>query len=411
MKKLFLGAAALLFAGGLFAQNTSFSSQTGDDQRVYVRQAGTLLSSNIIQANGTGNGSHRAMVIQKGDGNFSAIDQEGTNNQAYVDQGAEFTPPINASSIINQGKNNTTSADNKARVRQHGGTGSVATINQDGDENEAATHQDGTSGIVNITQDGTANKSYVAQLPYYSALGNVANIIQTGLYNCSNAAQDGDYNTLSATQSGSENKADQTQSGNNNLANLTQSGTNGKAKQVQVGNNNINNLVFQTGSGNYSEDNQIGNSNEIFKGQQGADNYGRIDQTGDNNYTSFGQYGTNSKGYVRQIGNGNNMIMGQFVGDGNLAASYQDDNNIGVTQQWGNNNQALLVQKSQGGAGHNGQIWQSGNGNMADVLQLGPGGDFNADAEDCFFPDPVELNCPPPLPEVIIGAPCEGCPN
>ena len=50
MKKLFLGAAALLLAGGVFAQNTSNSTQSGDDQRVYVRQAGTNLNSGIYSS-------------------------------------------------------------------------------------------------------------------------------------------------------------------------------------------------------------------------------------------------------------------------------------------------------------------------------------------------------------------------
>ena len=408
MKKVILGAAALLFTGVLFAQNTSTSTQSGDDQRVYVRQAGTLLSSSITQANGGGDGSHRAMVWQRGTGNASTIDQEGTNNQAYVEQGLFFTPPTSMTSNIYQGTNDNTSEDNKARVEQHGGSGSVATLTQDGEKNEARTHQDGTNGIVNITQDGEENKSLVLQLPFYSALGNVANINQTGEENCSTAAQDGDYNNLAATQSGSENKANQVQSGNDNHATLNQSGTNGGAIQIQVGNDNINNLVFQTGSNNYSEDNQNGNDNEIFKGQQGSDNYGRIDQTGDNNYTSFGQYGTNSKGYVQQIGNGNDMIMGQFAGDGNLAFSYQDDNNIGIIQQTGDDHQASLVQKSQGGAGHNAGIYQTGTANIADILQLGPGGDFVNDAENCFFPDPLPIDCPPSLPEVVIGAPCQG---
>ena len=233
MKKLFLGAAALLFAGGVFAQNTSNSYQTGDDQRVYVRQAGTNLTSTITQANGGGDGSHRAMVLQKGDLNSATIDQEGTNNQAYVDQ-FDFTPPTSATSIINQGKNNTASADNKARVRQHGGTGSTTTMNQDGDANEASAHQDDTGSTIDITQDGTANKSFVGQLPFYASGGNAATINQTGEYNQSWAWQNGDGNTLSATQSGSENKADQYQEGNGNTANLNQSGTNGKASKSKL---------------------------------------------------------------------------------------------------------------------------------------------------------------------------------
>ncbi|HLW33974.1 MAG TPA: hypothetical protein VKX40_17065, partial [Aequorivita sp.] len=100
---MILCAAALLFAGVTFAQNNSNSSQTGDDQRVFVRQAGVRLSSDITQGNGSGYGSHRAMVMQRGTDNSSTIDQEGSNNQAYVEQ-AQFTPPTNATAIINQGK-------------------------------------------------------------------------------------------------------------------------------------------------------------------------------------------------------------------------------------------------------------------------------------------------------------------
>src|SRR5690606_37343751 len=134
MKKVILGAAALLFAAVGFAQNTSNSTQTGDDQRVYVRQAGTTLLSNITQANGGGDGSHRAMVWQRGSGNTSAINQQGTENEAYVSQGREFTPPTNATANINQGTNNAASEENKARIEQHGGTGSTTNITQDGVE-------------------------------------------------------------------------------------------------------------------------------------------------------------------------------------------------------------------------------------------------------------------------------------
>ncbi|HLW32916.1 MAG TPA: hypothetical protein VKX40_11680, partial [Aequorivita sp.] len=103
MKKVILGAVALMIGGFAFAQNTSNSSQSGTDQRVYVRQAGTNLTSGIIQGDGSGDGHNRAMVMQRGDGNTSAVDQEGTKNSAYVDQ-ADFTPPTSASAVINQGK-------------------------------------------------------------------------------------------------------------------------------------------------------------------------------------------------------------------------------------------------------------------------------------------------------------------
>src|SRR5690554_6843031 len=237
MKKVMLGAAALLFAGGLFAQNTSTSSQSGTDQRVYVRQAGTNLTSGIIQADGSGTGHNRAAVYQRGDGNTSAIDQEGTSNSAYVDQ-ADFTPPTDAKAFINQGKNNDASGNNIARIEQHGGTGSVTTINQDGDRNQARAHQDDTGSTINITQNGEDNKSLVYQLPFYASTNNLATILQDGEENCSTAAQDGNDNELYATQAGNNNKADQAQVGDGNFASVNQSSSENIARQRQNGNNN-----------------------------------------------------------------------------------------------------------------------------------------------------------------------------
>ncbi|MDX1271491.1 hypothetical protein [Bizionia paragorgiae] len=412
MKKVIFGAAALLFSGALLAQNTSTSTQTGDDERVYVRQAGTNLTSTTTQA-----GAHnKAMVWQKGVGNTSTVDQEGTNNQAYVDQ-KDFTPPTNATATINQGKVRASDA-NKAMIRQHGGTGSVATFNQDGDLNEAQTHQDGTNGIVNINQDGTMLKAEVQQsLLSYSAVDNVANIDQLGTNNQVWAKQDGNRNDIDTDQSGLDNKAEQRQTGDDNEIALIQNGTNGRAKQVQIGNNNQNrfNGPSQSGSDNYSDARQVGNDNDIFEGQDGTNNSGWIRQNGNNNYSSFGQYGANGKSINRQIGNGNSMIQGQFSGtDSNLASSWQKgDDNTGIIQQYsGLGNQALLVQKSDGpGLGHTGGIYQTGNGNMADVLQLGPGGDFAADAENCDFLSQQPLVCPTPIDDITIDDPCAvtGC--
>lgn len=415
MKKVILGAAALLFAAVGFAQNTSNSTQTGDDQRVYVRQAGTLLNSTITQGNGSGAGSNRAIVLQRGDQNTSTIDQEGTNNQSYVEQGANFTPPTGASSTINQGKNDDASANNKARVAQHGGVGSQTTINQDGGANEATVHQDDTDSDIYITQAGNENKSLVHQLPFYASQNNYAEINQTGDENSSWAIQDGNDNDLYATQSGSNNKADQEQLGDGNYASVTQSSSGNKARQRQTGDSNSATAVQHatTGPGvdNYVEQNQVGNGNIAFSDQDGDGGYARQDQIGDDNQAYIYQYaaGTGNKIYQRQFGNSNNVTSWQTSGSDNRAATFQDDFNTGLTNQSGNGNHALLVQKSQGGAGHYGSIIQSGNGNMADVLQLGPGGDWSADAEECFFPDPNPLNCPPPVPEITIGDPCTDC--
>lgn len=414
MKKVILGAAALLFTGVLFAQNTSTSSQSGDDQRVYVRQAGTELSSDITQGNGSGSGHNRAMVMQRGDGNSSAIDQEGTSNQAYVDQ-ANFTPPTDAQAVINQGKTNTASANNKARIEQHGGTGSITTINQDGDKNEARAHQDDTGSTITVTQNGNKNRSLVYQLPFYASSNNLAEIVQTGDENCSTAAQDGEDNELYATQIGDKNKADQAQEGDGNYASVYQEADENTARQHQDGDGNVASAVQHaiTGLGqfNYVEQNQTGDDNEAYSDQDGWGGYVRQDQTGNDNYAEANQYaaGSGNKIYQRQFGSNNSITSMQYSGSDNKVATYQDDDNVGTTWQAGNGNHALLVQKSQGGAGHIASIAQNGNGNMADVLQLGPDGDWSADGENCFFPDPVPVDCPPLLTNIDIGDPCPGC--
>ena len=92
-----------------------------------------------------------------------------------------------------------------------------------------------------------------------------------------------------------------------------------------------------------------------------------------------------------------------------MNATQSDWDNKTDQKQTGDDNHLLLVQKSQGGAGHNATINQNGYGNMADVLQLGPDGNFADDAEWCDFQPEVELNCPTPLPPVVIDEPCPNC--
>ncbi|WP_055435844.1 hypothetical protein [Lacinutrix algicola] len=417
MKKVIFGAAALLFSGALMAQNTSNSTQSGEDQRVYVRQAGTALMSTVDQSNGSGDGYNLAKIWQRGDQNTSGVTQLGTNNQASVLQGITFPEPNNNTVTVNQGTNNDASLDNKAYVEQHGGNNSQTTITQDGDANEAYSHQDGVMGNVDITQNGSTNASAVWQnFGDYTATGNAATMDQSGTSNNSYAVQNGNGNTLSSTQSGMGNKSDQSQNsigaaaGNN--ATVTQSSSGNKAKQVQVGGGNSANAVQHavTGPGvnNYVEQNQIGNDNTAYSDQDGDGGRVRQDQTGNDNNATVNQYaaGAGNAVYQRQMGSNNTITSGQFGGAGNLASTYQDDLNMGSTSQTGNDNQALLVQKSQGGLGHMASIIQNGDRNMADVLQLGPGGDFSADGEQCDFQAPEILNCPTPLPEISIGAPC-----
>ena len=96
-------------------------------------------------------------------------------------------------------------------------------------------------------------------------------------------------------------------------------------------------------------------------------------------------------------------------------STYQDadpgNGNAAHTAQRGQDNQILLVQKNGFYGGHSYTVEQglSGSphsGNQANILQLGPDGDFAADAENCDFQNPQDLITPPGLNDFDLDAPC-----
>ena len=48
-------------------------------------------------------------------------------------------------------------------------------------------------------------------------------------------------------------------------------------------------------------------------------------------------------------------------------------------------------------------------GNQADILQMGPDGDFGAGAVDCDFDDPMNLDMDYEVPSFNLGDICDGC--
>ncbi|MBQ0768984.1 MAG: curlin [Bizionia sp.] len=432
--------------------NSSYSEQsdglgTGDN-RAKIWQTGAAYFDSGFR--------NVADVRQKGTGNQGYAKQEGDTNEAVIRQGMkEATLGVSTGNraLINHGvaENGET---NYAMTEQDGTTNTSRTI-QLFDNSEARTVQEGTDNMADIRQKADPNQSN----------GHSALLEQYGERNASRIRQEGSArNTAHSVQIGDDNKVNQNQksdaiSGVGNSA-IADQGYGGIPLSVDIGSiwgdlnavDNVSNGAFNGASdngkvlqnqdgdgneayagqygdgsavGNIAEQNQVGNDNNALSVQNaygnsnGGDNYGRQDQLGDRNNAGIAQNGTDHKAYQRQLGNDNDIYSTQR-GSQNKVSTYQGGNgNIGETGQRGQNNTILLVQKQEAGfGGHSFKVSQNlpgglpvgmpNGGNIADVLQLGPNGDFATDGENCDFQAPTDLTMPGGVPSFDIGDPCAG---
>lgn len=451
-------------SGAAAGANTGLTVQTGDDQRVRVRQAGTEQSAYSFQENGSGSGGNLARIRQTGDVNAllsgiqNAADvlQSGTANQSTTRQEGDYN-----SAVTKQGQNDDGSSGNRGRIRQgiaEQAEGNTAKLEQDGIDNRGRIEQTSDSNDAWTVQSGERNKSYTEQraapnntgghYAYTEQTGNDnANLIDqsgtAGEGNWAWAFQVGDNNTSIQTQvntdvpmSGFINYAMVSQGSFENGINTTDGLTDlyavdGSASASVAGLNGVttNSVAFQDqeggdldaeahqyGDANYAEQNQSGYGNDAFMIQNttgvGTGNYGRQDQSGvgvdgvSENDAVLGQFGSGNKAWQRQAAGEDNRVVSSQIGDDNLLNTYQDgDGNRGHTLQHGTANVALLVQRG----GHSYTIDQDGMRNQADILQLGPSGDFDADAIDCDFEMELDIPHIPGVPSFPIDDICPDC--
>lgn len=459
-------------AGSAAGANSGLSIQNGHENKVRVRQAGTSQSVYTFQDDGTtGFGENQADVRQTGAvssmsgvANAADVRQSGAlNNSRTIQEGD------NNEAVTRQGQLDGSSTANRARIQQ--GTGqqaqdNYAAIDQNGDNNWASTRQTYDNSDAWTQQTGDKNKSKILQDAGPNQTdGHYAMNQQEGNENESYINQQGNgaRNSARAYQVGDNNQSKQYQtatatSGSGNDAGVQQGGGSGtlgavaqeavtqwvnvinnvdgaanpiffsypndynKALQVQVGDDNSAG-IFQVGGGaagaNYAEQNQDGNANNAgiaqahhFNGE--ADNYGRQDQEGDSNTAGLVQQGSNNKSYQAQDGDSNTSLAHQ-AGSGHKLNTHQfGDGSIAHAAQHGADNRALIVQ-------YDGQSYtveqnknlgvfdRSAGGNQADILQMGPSGDFGAGAVECDFADPKDLDMDYTFPEVDLGNICGGC--
>ncbi|MDC6352448.1 hypothetical protein PP178_12885 [Zeaxanthinibacter sp. PT1] len=441
--------------------NTGLSIQNGDDNRVRVRQAGTSQSARTTQDNGTGTGGNLAWLMQTGEvqaasgvGNEAEVQQSGTANESFTKQEGDYNDAFTA-----QGQNNDASSGNKARIRQ--GTGqqaqdNFAAIEQDGDNNIAHTQQTYDNSEAWTQQNGTGNKNMILQDAGPNQTdGHSAYSYQDGSENETAIDQSGagGRNTAFARQVGNNNQIKQLQvtsaiTGNpGNTATVIQESStfsgnpdlpviediignipipydvisfptaSNKAKQTQYGEDN-NVEMIQNGVDNYGEQEQLsGSGNVAGLGQSGGNNYGKQSQSGDDNYAGLIQvlgWSGGNKALQDQQGDGNIALSSQY-GNAHLLNIHQRGNlNYANTRQEGAANAALVVQ-------HDGQSYSveqnvgigifntSAGGNQADILQMGPDGDFGAGAIPCEFDEPMNLDMTYDVPPVVIEDICDDC--
>ncbi len=458
--------------GAAAGANTGLSIQNGNENKVRVRQAGTSQSVYTYQDDGTtGIGQNQADVMQTGAvssnsgvKNVADVRQSGATNSSATRQEGDRNE-----AVTRQGQLDGSSTGNKAKIRQ--GTGqqaqnNYAAIDQNGNNNLAQTQQTYDKSDAWTQQTGDANKSKINQNagPNQTA-GHYAMNQQIGDLNESWITQQGNgaRNSARAYQEGNSNQAQQNQTataggGSANDAGIQQGGSvtligtvapealnqwnnvisdvdasaasvlyslpndNNKALQNQIGDNNSAG-IRQVGGGidgaNYGEQDQDGFGNKAgmeqghhYNGE--ASNYAKQEQDGDNNTAGLVQQGSDNMSYQAQDGNSNKSLAHQ-AGSGHKLNTHQiGDGSIAHAAQHGADNKALMVQYD--GQSYSvqqnmnlGVLDRSAGGNQANILQMGPDGDFGAGAIDCDFDAPVDLDTNYNFPGVNLGDICSGC--
>ncbi|MEH6764400.1 MAG: hypothetical protein V7655_07865, partial [Aequorivita antarctica] len=326
--------------------------QTYDNSDAWTQQTGDNNKSMILQDAGPNQtDGHYAMNQQIGNENESFINQEGNG------------------------------ARNSARALQQG------------DSNQAKQYQTATAG------SGSGNDAGIQQGGSTATLNAVAPEATTQWINVINNV-DGAANPIFYSLPNDENKALQVQVGDDNSAG-----------------------IFQLGGGvagaNYAEQNQDGDGNNAgitqshhYNGE--ASNYARQDQNQNDNTAGLVQQGSNNKSYQAQDGDSNTSLAHQ-AGSGHKLNTHQfGDGSVAHSAQHGADNRALIVQYD--GQSYSvqqnmnlGVLDRSAGGNQANILQMGPDGDFGAGAVDCDFDEPVDLDMNYNFPGVSLDDICGGC--
>ncbi|AEH00144.1 curlin [Lacinutrix sp. 5H-3-7-4] len=419
MKKVILGASALLFTGAIFAQspvsqddlkvqngsnsvdtqvavdyatgngNTGEAIQTGNTNKLQVMQAGTNQSSYSVQADGTGTGDNRARIWQTGEvsaasgvGNAADVRQMGSGNQSTTLQEGDLNEAVTRQGMKDGGA----SGGNRALI--HHGTGqqgemNYAMIEQDGQDNRAKTRQQFDNNQARTVQEGDDNVAGVFQNSGPDGSdGNTAIAEQYGDENVTRIDQDGSRNKAHSVQEGDLNISNQYQTGDDNTALVDQGADVNPINDFGASQSDLDAFIVTYSDAGYTDgtDNTGMGSTDAraLQVQDGDANTGYIGQWGDSSedsdYAEQNQTGDNNVAYIAQnahgVSNGGaNYGRQDQTGDVNGAILGQNGrNHLAYQRQYGDGN---IVSSSQKGDSNLVSTYQSGDENVAFTGQRG----------------------------------------
>lgn len=330
MKKLLI-VAAFLATGIAFSQTQNVQTSTGNSDAIGKTVKSTVHAETWVNSNRPACADCEVEQAQMPDGfiiegkNKVDIQQVGDSNEAKGEQNGNSNM-----SLIRQ--------DNSNFIP--GGSGNLASTEQNGYGNGADIKQFGNDNKSRIRQDGDGN--YAKQdVGVGQAEGNETYALQVGNGNKSSQRQRYDNNQASAYQYGNDNSVVQKQSSGPNQS-----------------------------SGSEAFANQVGDNNAAEQDQTGSHNYASVYQTGNGNSSNETQVTTTDDpaicniSTVNQVGNDNESCVDQYSDMGN---------NCSLVNQIGNDNQSKVNQDAYAGGNNASCVLQRGNMNTAQVIQTGPG--------------------------------------
>jgi hypothetical protein len=343
MKRLVSLLVALFFMSGLVVaqNNSSFTTQNGDDNKATVTQEGKKNESLINQQSY----ENTSTVKQDGEKNFSDIKQA-TMGDAYVEQIGKKNESrlnqagLNEADIKQEGEENKVGSyygyDSPAKQKNGYGVFTAdmnfMDVDQKGEANKAGItqrhHADAT-----IMQEGKENKIKLFQSGSPAGMMNVADLKQVGEGNMFEVFQYGEGNEAIVKLTKAGNGA----ASSDNMVNVTQGSSSPWDK---------------SGDGNYFKlTGNRSNENTVDAEQIGSYNFHRIGIEGDNNSIDLKATGNSNRGdwsiaeptwpaksndnSLTLIQDGNtNYATGYIAGDGNTVTILQKGNNNLVGSDW-----------------------------------------------------------------------------
>lgn len=353
--------------------NSVTTTQTGDGN-IAGGNSNFLLDGKMIQ-NGDWN---NLAIVQRGNGSVHTVRQTGNENDADIDQAGtgSFLRELrrNRVALVEQSAplGGSGSVSNKLTVKQKEQGNWVGVVRQNNPDG-------GAQNTASIEQKGSWNGSLLA-VPYLDP----ARLEQDGAGNTTTVVQNGDANNFRLLSTGDNNDVDLLQKSDGSYARNVFVGDGNTANLDQAGADHWMDIEVNGGNGFLVTASQADAGSTIDYVGDGTDGRIYFEQHGDGNTISANSSGTDQHIAFRQKGGGNNITVAALRGTA-INKLYFDqksaDNNILVGTVDGEYNRLQFIQK--GGSGNEIDMGDViGNSNKLFFTQDGEGNLIEASVGD-----------------------------